>query len=80
MVAHAGEPSLLEAALGVVANLAGETANGALLMGTTELIIGAMARHADVEGVQVQVRCWEEHSFGSGLKSLDQRAGIRPCL
>ncbi len=43
-----------EVALSVIANLAGDEGNGALLMGSVELITAAMLRHGEVVGVQEQ--------------------------
>ena len=54
-----------EAALSVLANLAGDETNGAMLMGSVELVISAMGRHPGVVGVQEQA-----------LKALGGIAGV----
>lgn len=52
----------------MLANLAGDETNGAMLMGSVELVISAMGRHPGVVGVQEQA-----------LKALGGIAGVCVC-
>ncbi len=76
MAVHPESPAVLEAALSVLGNLAGEDANGALLMASVDLIASAMLAHPYEAGVQEQVRPPAAHCLVVGRLFDTEGCGV----
>ncbi len=76
MAVHPESPAVLEAALSVLGNLAGEDANGALLMASVDLIASAMLTHPYEAGVQEQVRPPAAHCLVVGRPVDTEGCGV----